>query len=95
MFLTIEEVLAVPEGTKILLPEHPLANVFAVGPDSDATRRELAEQVVGFRIGDKVIFRGRTGTVQTIKPGRHRGGVMFTSHYSLTWFQPDELTDVG
>ena len=76
-------------GKLVILPkEHPLSNVFAVGPESAEDRQRLAAEVVGFALGDRVVvvgtrrYYGKVGTVQTINPADIEVGVIFGTRLS-------------
>ena len=86
----------------ILPPEHPLANTFAVGANAKPETIRLAEEVVGFALGETVTvkladptrgtssrYHGRTGTVVTINPADLEVAVELNGRQ--TWFRPTEL----
>lgn len=86
----------------ILPPEHPLSNTFAVGPNAKEGTSRLAQEVVGFSLGETVIvklvdptrgtgprYHGRTGTVAVINPADIEVGVDLNG--TTTWFGPTEL----
>lgn len=86
--------------TPILAPNHPLANVFSVGPDGRRDLRRAAADVVGFAIGDRVrcCFRrydGRLATVVRINPADCEVGVTVSDADRILWCVPSELSRAG
>lgn len=91
------------ESTMPILPkEHPLTNTFSVGPGAKPETQRMAEEVVGFALGQTVIiklpdpdrgtsprYHGRIGTVAIINPADIEVGVNLNS--TTTWFRPTEL----
>ncbi|MGH9090193.1 MAG: hypothetical protein ACRDZR_02245 [Acidimicrobiales bacterium] len=93
---------------RILPPDHPLDAVFSIGRRSGRDIRELAAEVVGFRIGDRVRcertapargswdrYAGRAGRVVGINPADGEVGLSFGESEGVeAWFVPDELRRV-
>ena len=86
----------------ILPPEHTLSNTFAVGPNAKPETIRLAQEVVGFTLGEVVViklphptkgtsprYHGRSGTVAVINPADIEVGVDLNG--TTTWFRPTEL----
>jgi len=85
------------EPHRILPKAHRLANVFAVGVDSPPHIKRLAEEVVGFRFGQRVTVRAgvrryesKTGVVAVINPADHEVQIKMDGTRPL-WFCPAEL----
>jgi hypothetical protein len=90
----------------IILPkEHPLANTFAVGPNAKPETIRLAEEVIGFALGEIVTvklanptrgtgprYHGRSGAVAVINPADLEVGVDLNG--TVTWFRTDEVVSL-
>ena len=89
----------------ILPPEHPLANTFAVGPNAKSETIRLAEEVIGFALGETVTvklanpargtgprYHGRSGTVAVINPADLEVGVDLKG--TVTWFRTHEVVSL-
>ena len=86
----------------ILPKEHTLANTFAVGANAEPETQRMAEEVVGFTLGEIVTiklpdpyrgtsprYHGRSGTVAVINPADIEVGINLNGR--TTWFRPTEL----
>lgn len=89
----------------ILAKEHPLANTFAVGANAEPETQRMAEEVIGFELGETVAvklpdphrgssprYNGRSGAVVVINPADIEVGVDLAG--TVTWFRPDEVVSI-
>lgn len=89
----------------ILPPDHPLAEVFSVGPNAKPETIRLAEEVAGHELGETVRvklehptrgtaprYHGKTAEVVRINPADLEIGLDFKGR--TTWFRRWEVTSI-
>ena len=89
----------------ILPKEHPLSGTFAVGLNAGPETQRMAEEVVGFTLGETVTvklpdpyrgtgprYHGRSGAVAVINPADLEVGVDLKG--TVTWFRTDEVVSL-